>query len=54
MVFVLEIKVILNRLYIGEEQTIYNGMIFKANQTLFQVRVKDIVDKNLGIYYLNL
>jgi len=23
-------------LYIGEEQTIYNGMIFKASQTLFQ------------------
>jgi len=26
-------------LYIGEEQTIYNGMIFKANQTLFQASI---------------
>jgi len=26
-------------LYIGEEQTIYNGMIFKASQTLFQVKI---------------
>jgi len=24
-------------LYLGEQQTIYNGMIFKANQTVFQV-----------------
>lgn len=26
-------------LYLGEQQTIYNGMIFKANQTVFQVNL---------------
>lgn len=30
-------KQLFSRLYIGEEQTVYNGMIFKANQTIFQV-----------------
>lgn len=30
-------------LYIGEEQTIYNGMIFKASQTLFQAAIEDTV-----------
>ena len=31
------IYLILFRLYLSEDFTIYNSMIFKANQTLFQV-----------------
>ena len=45
---------LINRLYIGEEQTIYNGMVFKANQTIFQVKSSFIHSELSTCYSLRL